>query len=344
MIFHKFYYSLLHKVKQNSKKHSLKIIEKPVSFWTPFLFLLPSLIIVILFTVLPFVFSIDRSITHQVDDPSGEYKKIVYSTNIFSDVIQDKTFQIGLRNSIVYSLLALPISLTISLIIAATISHVYNKVARGFWQTVFFLPYVTSSIAVATSFVYLFHTQTGLINKLFGLNVYWLDDPTFDGWNAFIVILIEGIWKGVAFQILILTSAMLSVNTTLYKAASIDGASKFKQFFRITLPSISKSINLLIILGILSGIKVFPLALYPNNPNYGISNGASTLMLLIYKYVKTGDYNYAGVVTVLLFIIGILYSIILKNVLKIIINFTMKLRRERHVKRLMSQTSSSSKQ
>lgn len=339
MIFYKFYYYLLHKIKYSSKKHSLKIIDKPVHFWKPFIFLLPSLIIVILFTVLPFIFSIDRSITDQVDSADGEYKTIVYSANIFSDVIQDKTFQVGLRNSVVYSLTALPISLIISLIIASTIAHVYNKFARGFWQTVFFLPYVTSSIAIATSFAYLFNTQTGLINKIFGLNIYWLDDPTFDGWNAFFVILIEGVWKNVAFQILILTSAMLSINTTLYKAASIDGASKFKQFFKITLPSIGRSINLLIILGILSGVKVFPLALYPNNPNYGISNGASTLMLLIYKYVKSGDYNYAGVVTVLLFFIGILYSVILRNTLKIIVNFATKLRREHRVKRLMSQTS-----
>ncbi|MGV2392870.1 UNVERIFIED_CONTAM: ABC transporter permease subunit [Campylobacter lari] len=112
---------------------------------------------------------------------------------------------------------------------------------------------------------------------------------------------------------LLFTTAMLSVDKNLYKSASIDGLSTFKQFFTITLPSISKTTTFIMTMGIINGIKVFPLALFNNQPEKAMAAGASTLMLFIYYYVKANNYQLASAASIILFIIGISYSSIVRG-------------------------------
>ncbi|MGZ9431644.1 carbohydrate ABC transporter permease [Mycoplasma sp. CB776] len=321
-------YSFLLQRKQKQTKKDLGILDKKVAYWKPFLLLLPSLFIIILFTIFPFIFSIGSSISYQSDP--NDAQQIEYGFNAFVDVLNDNNFKIGVRNSLIYSILSLPITLVISILISSVISSLVRKWARGFWQTVFFLPYITSAIAISITFAYIFDTQIGIVNKIFGIETRWLNSGRYQSYNAIFVILVYGIWKNLAFQILIITTAMLGVDRTLYKAAAIDGASKTKQFFKITLPSITKTLNFLITIGIIGGIKVFPIAIFNNDLNAAKTNGGSTIILFIYDMVKQGHYDLAGAATIILFLLGLALSTFLKQGIKIILLTINKLG-ERHV-------------
>ncbi|UWD34179.1 carbohydrate ABC transporter permease [Mesomycoplasma molare] len=310
------------------KKHELGILEKKVSFWKPFLLLFPSLIIIILFTIIPFIYASIQSVTY-LPDPN-DATTVEYGIGSFKDVLSETAFQIGIRNSLIYAIASLPITLIIAILISSAIASLYRKWAKGFWQTVFFLPYVTSAIAISIAFAYIFDTEFGIINKIFNINTKWLDSGQSDSYLAIFVMLIYGVWKNLAFQILIITTAMLAVDKTLYKAASIDGASKVKQFFRITLPSITKTLNFLITIGIIGGIKVFPIAIFNNDLNAANTNGGSTIILYIYGAVKQGNYSLAGAATIILFILGIALSTFLKQTIKISLMIMNKLG-EKHV-------------
>lgn len=317
---------------------NLSVLNQKTPFWKPFLLILPSFLTISLFTIIPFILLLVYAFTVKrlkADEILTPFKN-------FSNVFKDYGFTSGLRNSFVYALTALPLSLIISILISVAITQVVKKWARGFWQTVFFLPYVTSAIAVSITFYQIFKsdiTEQGIINSLLksaGRSpIPFLTDPNRGSWLAFIVILIRGVWGNLAFQILILTTAMLSVDKQLYKAASIDGANKTKQFFTITLPSINKTISFLITIGIINGIKVMPLALFNNDSTTAINNGGSSLMLYIYDALtKKGNYSLASAASIIFFIFGILTSLILRKTTTAVFKLGIKIGERNVIKKI----------
>ncbi|WP_412031526.1 carbohydrate ABC transporter permease [Metamycoplasma buccale] len=300
---------------------NLSILNQRTSFWKPFILILPSLLTILLFTLIPFIIVVIQSIKIE-----NQFSKDDFTIGLdnFGNLFKQPKFITGIRNSLVYSLTALPLSLLISILISAAITQVVKKWAQGFWQTVFFLPYITSAVAVSLSFFYLFKRDGGIVNnilqalKLIKRPIPFLESGEISGWLAFSVILIRGIWGNLAFQVLILTTAMLSVNPQLYKAAAIDGSQKSQQFFKITLPSIKRTISFLITMGLIGGIKVMPLALFNNNAGDAVNNGGSSLMLYIYNAITEGKLAIAGAASVVLFIIGIAYSFTLRKLVTFI--------------------------
>ncbi|TPI03084.1 carbohydrate ABC transporter permease [Mycoplasma struthionis] len=291
---------------------ALSVLNTKVPFWKPFMLMLPSLITMGLFTIFPFIIVIITALKTQVGFAVDE---VAYGLGNFKFIFQTNkvVFNVAVRTSLLYSVLSLPISLMISLLISAAISQVIKTWARSFWQTVFFLPYVTSGIAVSLAFAYIFKSDGGLINIILQkMNLIKKPIQFLDGSNnqfaPFMVILIRGIWGSLAFQILILTTAMLSVNPDLYKSASIDGASSTKQFFKITLPSINKTISFLFTMGIIGGIKTFPLALFNNSSQDAIAFNGASLMLYVYHWTISAQYGRAAAASIVLFLIGLIIS------------------------------------
>ncbi|UVD81723.1 sugar ABC transporter permease [Mycoplasma iguanae] len=319
--------NFLLKRKLKTKNLELSYLHKRIAFWKPLLFLLPSLAIIILFSIIPFIMAFQKSFLFETDSEIAQSE--TFGFEAFRYVLEDNTFLIGLRNSLLYGLLSLPITLVISILISSAIAHLYNKLARGFWQTVFFLPYVTNGVAIAASFVYFFDSQMGIVNELTGVKNLWLDSSDPWSMNPFIVILTNGVWSSLAFQVVLLTTAMLSVDKTLYKAASIDGASRLKQFFRITLPTIKGTLNLIITLGIIGGIRVFPIAIFQSDVAKAIQNGGATLMIYIYDQIGNSQYAIAGAATIFLFLIGVSFSFMMKSGIKLIINLSTRMGEKR---------------
>lgn len=321
------------KQKTKVKNVKLDILNKKTFFWIPFSFIAPFIVVITMFTIIPFIYTVINSL-HPLKD-SELASSAEFSFSEFTHLLFDnETFAISVKRSFIYALLSLPVTLFISLLISSAIAHIYKKWAKGFWQTVFFLPYITSGIAISLTFAYLFDSQTGLINNWLGLNIKWLDSGNSESAHAFFVIFINGIFGSLPFQILILTTAMLSVDKNIYKAASIDGASNLTKFFRITLPTIKPTLNFLITIGIIGSIKAFPLALFQNKVSEATLNGGNTIMIYIFEGIQKGNYSKAGAATLILFLITITMSVVLKSGIKLIINISNKWGEHRVVRKI----------
>lgn len=290
---------------QSRKKAALShsILDRRTPLWLPLLFLLPGFVLIMMFTVVPLILNLRASLFNA----QGELTLQNY-VNTFTD----PRFAVGVRNSFIYGLAVLPFVMAISLTISSVIAKLHRKWAKGFWQTVFFLPYITNAVAVSTAFIQLF-SSNGLLNLFLGSKIPWLETADQFTFNALLAMFINGIWSGLAFNILIFTTAMLGVDKNLYKSASIDGCGEIKQFFKITLPSIKGTINFLITLGIIGGLKVFPLALFSNKPENAFAYGGGTLMLYVYLVTKNGNFALAGASAISLFIIGVSYSSVIRG-------------------------------
>ncbi|MCC3161157.1 MAG: sugar ABC transporter permease [Mollicutes bacterium PWAP] len=310
------------KIRSNKKNQDLQYLNKKTPLWKPLLFLSSSLIFIIALMVIPFIITATYSGTvpgkHKASDS-------YFGTKSFENVFQDFYFKNAIQNSILFAILVIPITVLISLTISGIISTLFNKKLQSSAQTLFFLPYITNALSISLAFAYLFDTQTGFINNAFGLNIAWLDDQSSNSFNAMFVILIKGVWTGIAFQILIFTNAMMSVDKDKYKAAAIDGASRITMFFKITLPSIKKSVGFIIAVGLIGSIKVFPLALFDNNVNAAKNNGGMTLMMYVYQNIHDGHYYIASAAVIILVLISIALSLTINNSYKLTINLIEKI-------------------
>lgn len=311
------------KISKMNAHYSVSTTEKRTFFLWPFLLMVPALILIIMFTVVPLAFTINSAFFPRKNLASAS--SVEFSLTLgFERVVNQELFKVGVRNSILYGLFSLPVTLIIALTISSSIALLYRKWAKGFWQTVFFLPYVTSGVAISLAFVNLFSTKFGIINQILGTNISWLSSGDSNGWQAFGAIFILGVWQNLAFYILILTTAMLSVDKNLYKSASIDGSGQFKQFFKITLPSIKSTTSFLITIGVIGGIKVFPLALFGNNSDLAFIHGGGTLILFVFREVVNSRFEAAGAASIIFFLIGLAYTIVLRSGIEIVIRSSVK--------------------
>ncbi|UUM20011.1 MULTISPECIES: carbohydrate ABC transporter permease [unclassified Mycoplasma] len=282
---------------------SYSILDRKTNMVVPLMLLSPGIVLLLAFTIVPMVLNIYGSFT----DDNGDFTIQNYVT-----VLTDSKFAFGVRNSFIYGIFTLPMIMIISLVISSIIAKLYRKYARGFWQTIFFMPYVTNGVAISLMFVQLFNPN-GLLNSVLGVKTAWLKSGDEGTFNALVAIMVNGIWNGLAFNILIYTTAMLSVDKNLYRSASIDGCSEIKQFFTITLPSIRGTINFIVTLGIIGGLKVFPLALFQNKPEDAFNNGGASIMLYVYLLTKQGNLALSGASSIALFIIGVTFSSIIRG-------------------------------
>ena len=222
-------------------------------------------------------------------------------------VLRDPYFLQALKNTFLLVIITVPLSTGFSLLISLALSSIERL--RRFFQTVFFLPYVTNTLAVGLVFMILFKPTAysdGLMNLLLG--VFGLDPVDFiDGpyWAKLFVLSFYTVWVVMPFKILILTSALASVDQNCINAARIDGATKARIFRRITLPAISPTIFYLVITGFIGAFKAYSdaVALFGTNLN---AAGMNTLVGYIYDmlYGNSGGYpSYASAAAILLFAI-----------------------------------------
>ncbi len=304
---------------KNAQLDDIKTTKQRTNFFIPFMLMIPALIFFVLFTFIP-LFKVIFDSTRN-DNPNY--------ISTYANVWTDGDWYLSIFNSFVYAIISVPLTLCLALIISFAISNIIRTKFRGFWQTIFFLPYVTSTVAISIVFSQLFSSEEfGIINWILGIHIPWLN-TTFDNSPvAFIPVIIFGVWHSLAFKVLILTSAMLAIDKRLYDAASIDGASKKDMFFTITLPAINSTIWYLITIGLIGSMKVFPLALFDNSINTAVSN-MPTMMTYVYQSVKNVDYGKAGAASVsLIFVVIIMNWIIRKTMFGIQRFFTEKKQRQ----------------
>ncbi|MBO4477921.1 MAG: sugar ABC transporter permease [Lachnospiraceae bacterium] len=232
-------------------------------------------------------------------------------------VLRDPYFIQALKNTFIIVIITVPVSTTLSLLVAYLLSRITKL--KELFQTVSFLPYVTNTLAVGLVFMILFKKtpySDGMINILIrffgGESVDFIDGPY---WAKMMVMCIYTVWVVMPFKILILTSALASVNETYYKAARVDGTSSFRIFTRITLPMISPMIFYLVITGFIGAFKAYSdeVALFGTDLNKA---GMNTIVGYVYDmlYGDSGGYpSYAAAAALILFMI--VFTITIFNLL-----------------------------
>ena len=269
------------------------------------LYLLPAMLFLGIFMVYPLIDVFIYSFEEGYNSASQTY----YGTGMYnySYVLHDPYFLQAIRNTFILVVITVPLSTLLALLISVALSSV--KALKKLFQTIYFLPYVTNTLAVGLVFMILFKKTAysdGLINlvlKLFGQGpVDFIDGPY---WAKMLVLCIYTIWIVMPFKVLILTSALASVNQNYYNAARVDGTSRFRIFIRITLPMISPTVFNLIITGFIGAFKAYSdaVALFGTDLN---AAGMNTIVGYVYDmlYGNGGGYpSYASAAAILLFVI-----------------------------------------
>ena len=273
--------------------------------WKAWLYLLPALLFLGVFMVYPLFDVMIYSLEEGYNSASQSY----FGTGLynFSYVLRDPYFLQALKNTFILVIITVPVSTGLALLISVGLSSV--KPLKELYQTVFFLPYVTNTLAVGLVFMILFKKTPytdGFINQIlhaFGGNtIDFIDGPY---WAKMTVLCFYTIWIVLPFKILILTSALASVNPDYYKAAKVDGTSRWRIFYRITLPMISPMIFYLIITGFIGAFKAYSdvVAIFGTGLN---AAGMNTIVGYVYDmlYGDSGGYpSYASAAALLLFAI-----------------------------------------
>lgn len=225
----------------------------------------------------------------------------------FSYVLHDPYFLQALKNTFILVIITVPLSTGLALLISLGLSSIGKL--RELYQTVYFLPYVTNTLAVGLVFMILFKQTPytdGLANLI--LSRFGLGPVDFIGgpyWARMFVLCFYTVWVVMPFKILILTGALASVDQTYYNAAKVDGTGRFRTFTRITLPMISPSLFYLVITGFIGAFKAYSdaVALFGTDLN---AAGMNTIVGYIYDmlYGDSGGYpSYASAAAMLLFAI-----------------------------------------
>ena len=269
------------------------------------LYLLPALLFLAVFMIYPlidvFIYSFEEGYNSasQTSFGVGLYN--------YSYVLHDPYFLQALKNTFILVMITVPLSTLISLLISVGLSSI--KPLRNLFQTVYFLPYVTNTLAVGMVFMILFQKTPytdGLANLIVtffgGEAVDFIDGPY---WAKMFVLCFYTVWVVMPFKILVLTSALASVNKNYYNAAKVDGTGAFRTFTKITLPMISPTMFYLIITGFIGAFKAYSdaVALFGTDLN---AKEMNTIVGYVYDmlYGNSGGYpSYASAAAIILFAI-----------------------------------------
>ena len=273
--------------------------------WKGWLYLLPAILFLGVFMVYPLVDVFIYSFEEGYNSASQTFYGV--GTYNYEFVLHDPYFLQAVKNTFILVAITVPLSTLLALAISLGISSIPKF--KELFQTVFFLPYVTNTLAVGLVFMYLFDATDvtpGLVNvilSIFGIEpIDFIDGPY---WAKMLVLCLYTVWIVLPFKILVLTSSLASVDETYYKAARVDGTSQWRIFRKVTLPMISPTMFYLIITGFIGAFKAYSdaVALFGENLNVAEMN---TIVGYVYDmlYGDSGGYpSFASAAAIILFVI-----------------------------------------
>ncbi len=261
----------------------------------------PTILGLILLNMLPFFQSIYMSLSST--KAFGAYQ--FCGLDNFVKMFQNSEFWLATWNSVYFCLLTVPVGIFLSLIVAVLL----NNKLRGttVFRAIFFLPMVVAPAAVAMVWKWMFNGQYGIINSLFHTNVAWLTNSN----TVLISCAVVAIWSSIGYDAVLLLAGIQNISKSYYEAASLDGASKIKQFFTITIPMVSPTLFVVIIMRLMASLKVYDLIYMMVSESNPALTHAQSLMYLFYREsFIAGNKGYASAIvlwTVLL--IGIVTAL-----------------------------------
>ncbi len=265
--------------------------------WGAYLYLMPVVVILVAFHVLPIFYSL--AVSFYEWDLIGQPEYV--GTGNYSRLFDDPMFYKSLWNTIYYAAVSVPLSIIFSLAIAMLLNNPISAI--GIYRTIYFVPVITSINAVAIVWNFIYHPDFGLLNKI--LDIFsidpraWLQDPDW----AMPAIIFMSVWKGLGHNVIIFLAGLQNIPKHLYEAARIDGANRWHQFRHITWPLLSPTTFFIFTISTIGSFQVFS-QVYMMTPRGGPLK--STMVVVYYLYRKAFEqfeFGYALAAAFVLFMI-----------------------------------------
>lgn len=274
--------------------------------FTAYLFIIPSLLILGTFIILPILYTVFLSL-HKVQMLGGIHYRF-FGLGNFQRLLTDERVKIALKNTAEYVVFVVPTQTILALTLAVTLNSGIS--GKNLWRILYFLPTVTSSAVLTLIFMWIYNTN-GLLNNFLAflkLPIYnWLGDPSV----ALKGIMIMNIWSTAPFFMVIYLAALQDIPQTLYEAAELDGANSWERFIYITLPLLQPVTFFVIAMGIIGTFQLFDQSYIFSGGTGGPNNATLTLVLLIYQTVfRNLQMGYGAAIAFLLASVIIILTLI----------------------------------
>jgi len=289
------------------------------SWWAPYVFIGPFVILFLIFTVYPLLYSVVMAMQYN-DGPKST--AFVGLTN-FKRVLTDPVFWRAMRNTFVFAAASIFIQLPCSLGLALLLNREDIK-ARGFWRLIFFSPVLVGLAFVAVMFGLIFEKNTGLLNVLLVDGTQWLHGllPFIPVWDkefpwlqewVLTAIIIASFWMYVGFNMVYFLAALQSVSKELLEAAEVDGANAWHRFLNVTIPAIKPVAMFVVLLSFLGSMQLFELPYLLLGPGGGPQNEGLTVVMYLFEYgFNAGNLGYASAVGWILAVILFAFAMLQK--------------------------------
>jgi multiple sugar transport system permease protein len=284
-----------------------------IAKYEPYLYLLPAISILCVFLLFPFVWNIYIS-THEVSITTILKEWEFIWLDNFVQVLNDPNFHTSIKISLIFVGGSVAFQFLIGLLIASLLNQ--NIRGKQILIALIMIPWITSGLIAAFSFKFIFDNSFGIINYILEYlgfsSIAWLSDPNIVVWS----IIIANVWYGTPFTILFLTAGLLSINPSIYESAKVDGASKIKSFFYITLPLIKSFIIIDIILITIWSINFFeiPLIMTGGNPLFASTPASLYMYRQAFEFGLLSKGSASGIILLSInIVVAFIYIIALKR-------------------------------
>ncbi len=298
--------------------------------WKAWLYLAPAIVLLLVFTVWPIVNTIRLAFLENYNSlmavNAEEVTTFSFGIGNFKAALMDDDFLTSLKNTALLTVITVPLSTLLALLIAVALNSI--KPLQKVYQTIFFLPYVTNSIAIGMVFAAMFNIvgnpdiprltkSVGIVNNIIeafgGTRVNWINSGSSYAANMFVLI-VYIVWNALPFKILVLLGGLQSVNKQYYEAAKVDSTPRWRVFTKITVPLLSPMIAYVVITGFIGGFKeyssivgIFGEKMGPPAQEYTLN----TIVGMIYKVLPDAKYGLASAAALILF--GIIFVVTMIN-------------------------------
>lgn len=266
------------------------------------LFILPTMIGLIVLNIYPIFKTIYESFFKTGDFGRGN---IFIGAENYVKLFGDSEVWQSLVNTFKYAIVEVPFSIVISLILAVLLNRKMH--GRAVYRTIFFLPMVAAPAAIAMVWRWLFNSEFGLLNHIFGTKINWVSNPKI----AIYSIAVIGVWSIIGYNMVLFISGLQEIPSDYYEAAQLDGATGIKQFWHITCPLLSPTIFFVMITRVIGGLQVFDLIYMVIDRNNPALKKTQSLVYLFYQnsFVENNK-GYGSTIVVFLLAIIMVITVI----------------------------------
>lgn len=273
------------------------ITQRKSSKYQMIVLMSPGLLIFGIFVVIPIVKLVFNSFLDWT--MSSLVSQSFIGLDNFKSVLSDKYFRIAFFNTLMYTLVTVPLQMALGLLAAMLVNRI--KRFSVTFRTMFYFPVLTSWVIASLIFKFVFN-QEGLLNYFLtdvvhvtSQNINWLSSR----WGGITIAMVLGTWKGIGWNMMVFLSALQSIPKELYEASSLDGASTIQQFFKVTIPSIKGTILFSLVMLTIGGFNVYTsiVMITGGGPAHETE---SVLSWMYYKAFQTGEFGYASALSVII--------------------------------------------